>query len=138
MSCRRQLEMNLLTLGSSLICVIVTPVMTLAQNTISTYAGGGAVGSTTATVDLPGPSGAIRDVAGNTYIAAPYSTYVFKLSGTTVSTFAGVGYENFSGDGNLANLAGLALPSALAIDSKGNIYIADYGNSRIRMVATNG
>jgi len=86
MSCRRQLKMNLLTFGVSLICVIVTPVMTLAQNTISTYAGGGAVGSTAATVDLPGPSGAIRDAAGNTYIAAPYSTYVFKLSGTTVST----------------------------------------------------
>ena len=129
MSRPRQLR-NVFSL--SLICIVLVPIVLQAQNTISTYAGGGAVGTTAATVDLPGPSGAIRDAAGNTYIAAPYSTYVFKLSGTTVSTFAGVGYENFSGDGNLANAAGLALPTALAMDSKGNIYTAEVQGKRVQ------
>jgi len=137
MSSRRQL-IDVLAISLWVLCLVLAPVASQAQNTISTYAGGGAVGSTASTVDLPGPSGVIRDAAGNTYIAAPYSTYVFKVSGTTVTTFAGVGYENYSGDGNVATKAGLALPTALAIDSKGNIYIADPGNSRIRMVATTG
>lgn len=128
-SIRRQLS------GLGLLGLLLSPVALPAQNTISTYAGGGKVGTTATTVDLPGPSGVIRDAAGNTYIAAPYSTYVFKLTGTTVSTFAGLGYEVFGGDGNLASKAGLDLPSALAIDTKGNIYIVDPGGSRIREVS---
>jgi sugar lactone lactonase YvrE len=135
MSSRRQLTIDVLAVALCLLCLVLAPLAAQAQNIISTYAGGGAVGTTASTVDLPGPSGVIRDAALNTYIAAPFSTYVFKVTGTAVSTFAGVGYENFSGDNSLASKAGLALPSALAIDSNGNIYIADYGNSRIRMVA---
>ena len=120
--------------GLCLLGLLLSAVVLPAQNTISTYAGGGKVGTTATTVNLPGPSGVIRDGAGNTYIAAPYSTYVFKLSGSTVSTFAGLGYEVFGGDGNVASKAGLDLPSALAIDTKGNIYIVDPGGSRIREV----
>ncbi len=126
-SLRRGLSVTLATVGLA--------VASLAQNTISTYAGGGAVPTSATALDLPGPTGAIRDTAGNTYIAAPYSTYVFKLTGSTVSTFAGLGYELYSGDGGLANKAGLDFPTGLAIDTKGNIYISDPGGSRIRKVA---
>jgi sugar lactone lactonase YvrE len=135
MSLRRSLSVTLASIGFLVLCLILAPVTSLAQNTISTFAGGGAFGTTATTLDLPGPSGAIRDTSGNTYIAAPYSTYVFKLSGTTVSSFAGLGYELYFGDGGLANKAGLDLPTALAIDGSGNIYIADPGGSRIRKVA---
>jgi hypothetical protein len=130
----RQLSVDAIAISLCVLCLVLAPVASQAQNTISTYAGGGPVGNTASTVDLPGPSGVLRDAALNTYIAAPYSTYVFEVTGTAVTTFAGVGYENFSGDGNAAAKAGLALPTALAIDSLGNIYIADPGNSRIRMV----
>jgi len=105
-----------------------------AQNIISTYAGSAFTPTTPQFVDLPAPSAAIKDSAGNTYVAAPYSTYVFKLSGGTVSAFAGLGYGGYNGDGIPANTADLVSPTALAIDTKGNIYIADFGNSRIRMV----
>jgi sugar lactone lactonase YvrE len=129
----------LVAISLSLFSVLFTPLASFAQNTISTYAGGGAPATTTTTLDLPGPTGVIRDSSLNTYIAAPYSTYVFKVTGTAVSTYAGLGYEVYKGDGGLASAAGLDLPSALAIDTKGNIYIADPGGSRIREVSsTNG
>ncbi|MFY9979932.1 MAG: choice-of-anchor D domain-containing protein [Candidatus Sulfotelmatobacter sp.] len=105
-----------------------------AQNAISEYAGGGTAGGAASSVDLPGPTAAVRDASGNTYIAAPYSTYVFKMTNGTVTTFAGTGIEGYGGDSGPASAAILAVPTGLAIDSKGDIYIADPGNSRVRMV----
>jgi trimeric autotransporter adhesin len=107
-----------------------------AQNTINTFAGGGAAGGAALSIDLPGPTAAVRDGAGNTYFTAPYSTYVFKMSNGTVTTYAGSGVEGFGGDGGQSTSAILALPSGLTIDGKGNLYIADFGTARIRMVNT--
>ncbi len=107
-----------------------------AQNTIGEFAGsaGGATLASPSSVDLPGPTAAVRDTSGNTYIAAPYSTYVFKMTNGLISSFAGTGIEGYGGDGGPASMATLAVPTGLAVDSKGNIYIADPGNSRVRMV----
>jgi len=51
-----------------------------------------------------------------------------------VHHLAGSGTANFSGDGGPAKAAGLNDPRAIAVDSRGNAYIADYGNHAIRMV----
>jgi hypothetical protein len=51
-----------------------------------------------------------------------------------VRLFAGTGSPGFSGDGGLAIAAGLNDPRAITVDSRGNAYIADYGNHAIRMV----
>ncbi|MHB1025900.1 MAG: NHL repeat-containing protein [Desulfobacteria bacterium] len=51
-----------------------------------------------------------------------------------VRLFAGTGSPGFSGDGGPATAAGLNDPRAIAVDSRGNAYIADYGNHAIRMV----
>jgi DNA-binding beta-propeller fold protein YncE len=51
-----------------------------------------------------------------------------------VRTFAGTGNTGFSGDGGLATAAQLFDPRAVTVDSRGNAYIADYGNHAIRMV----
>ncbi len=48
--------------------------------------------------------------------------------------FAGTGSPGFSGDGGPATAAGLSDPRAIAVDSRGNAYIADYGNHAVRMV----
>jgi len=111
-----------------------------SQNTISTVVGGGATPTTPLTANIPGPTAAVRDKSGNTYIAAPLSRNVFELtSGGTLSVFAGLGYGGFSGDGGLASAAVMGDPAAIAFDSKGNMFIADYGSSRIRRVdATTG
>lgn len=56
----------------------------------------------------------------------------------TISTIAGTGKLGYSGDGKKARRAQLRLPTAVAIDSKGNVFIADDMNHRIRRVSSNG
>ena len=51
-----------------------------------------------------------------------------------VRVFAGTGSPGFSGDGGLAPLARLYDPRSITVDSRGNAYIADFGNHAIRMV----
>ncbi len=113
----------------------LSPISAHSQNIITTVVGGGATPTTPLTADIPGPTAAVRDKSGNTYIAAPLSRNVFELtSGGTLSTFAGLGYGGFSGDGGLASAAVMGDPAAITFDSKGNMFIADYGSSRIRRV----
>jgi RHS repeat-associated protein len=56
----------------------------------------------------------------------------------TIHTVAGTGSWGFSGDGGPATLGGLANPTGVAVDSNGNLYIADLGNRRIRRVRPDG
>jgi len=51
-----------------------------------------------------------------------------------VRVLAGTGTLGFSGDTGPATAGGLNDPRAIAVDSRGNAYIADYGNHAIRMV----
>jgi len=55
-----------------------------------------------------------------------------------LTTVAGTGTGGFSGDGGPATNALLGYPYNLAADSAGNLFIAEYGNHRIRKVDTNG
>lgn len=57
---------------------------------------------------------------------------------TVITTIAGNGTQNYSGDGGQATSATLNQPAGVAVDSSGNVYIADTGNARIRMVNTSG
>ena len=52
----------------------------------------------------------------------------------SVYSFAGTGAAGYSGDGFAATSAALNNPSAVAVDSRGNVYIADSGNHALRMV----
>jgi hypothetical protein len=54
-----------------------------------------------------------------------------------ITTVAGIGTAGYSGDNGPANLAQLRNAVGLAVDSSGNLYIADDGNHRVRKV-TNG
>jgi hypothetical protein len=51
-----------------------------------------------------------------------------------VFNFTGIGTAGYSGDGFTAASAALNNPSAVAVDSRGNVYIADSGNHALRMV----
>jgi len=55
-----------------------------------------------------------------------------------ITTVAGQGDPGYSGDGRKARGAQLDLPVALAVDSKGILYIADSENHRVRKVDLNG
>lgn len=56
----------------------------------------------------------------------------------TISSIAGNGNAGFSGDGGPAISAEFDNPIGLALDSEGNIYIADPGNNRVREVTPSG
>jgi trimeric autotransporter adhesin len=84
-------------------------------------------------------SSAIVDGSGNTYVADYSNQRVRKIDASgIVTTFAGTGSWGFSGDGGAATAAKLYDPYGLAADAAGNIYIADYGNNRVRKVDPSG
>jgi sugar lactone lactonase YvrE len=112
--------------------------------TITTFAGGGKPGSlgdgglaTSAT--LRSPSGVAVDGQGNLYIADRDNSRVRKVNRSgTITTFAGTDKERFSGDGGPATSALLYRPDGVAVDGRGNIYIADTFNNRVRKVSPGG
>src|SRR5205814_1120951 len=52
-----------------------------------------------------------------------------------ITTVAGNGVQGFAGDGGPATSARLSSPAAAALDRGGNLFIVDFGNSRIRKVS---
>jgi uncharacterized protein (TIGR03437 family) len=111
---------------------------------ISTVAGIGRMpfamnGGRAVNAELIQPRGVAVDSAGNTYVSDAYYQQVFQISSSgTISVFAGNGLPGFSGDGGPATSAELYNPQDLAVDSAGNVYIADLSNSRIRKVTPSG
>lgn len=85
---------------------------------------------------ITGISDIIFDRQGNIYIADQFNNCVRRIDIKTgiIDTVAGNGDFNFTGDGGDAKNAALALPSNLAIDRQGNLYISDQFNNAIRIV----
>jgi uncharacterized protein (TIGR03437 family) len=81
------------------------------------------------------PSGIAVDSAGDLYIADTYNNRVRKVSNGVITTFAGSGNDIFGGDNGPATKADVFEPMAVAVDSAGDLYIADFGNGRIRKVS---
>jgi sugar lactone lactonase YvrE len=105
---------------------------------IFTVAGNGGFGyaeGQATSVPLAGPGGMAVDSAGNLYIADRFNNRIRKVSGGVISTVAGNGTAGSSGDGGPATKASLAAPSGVAVDAAGNLYLADLGNGRIRVVS---
>ena len=81
------------------------------------------------------PTGVVADNNGNIYVVASKQNRVLKISAERhVTVAAGNGSMGFSGDGGPADQARLALPTSIALDPAGNLFIADTGNKRIRRV----
>jgi sugar lactone lactonase YvrE len=98
----------------------------------SGYSGDGGPASD---AQLTGPRGLAVDAAGNLFIADSGNHAVRKVAvDGTITTVAGTGNRGFSGDGGSAKRARLNTPTAVSVDSKGNLYIADTLNHRIRKV----
>jgi uncharacterized protein (TIGR03437 family) len=84
------------------------------------------------------PTGIVLDGQGNVFFSDSQSSVVRRI-GTDgiITTVAGTGTPGYSGEG-LATSAQLSTPEGLALDSKGNLYIADRYNNRVRRVAPGG
>jgi sugar lactone lactonase YvrE len=82
------------------------------------------------------PAGIALDAASNLYIADAANQRVRKVSANgVITTVAGNGTIGFSGDNGPAVLAQMNAPIGVAVDSAGNLYIADANNNRIRKVS---
>ena len=102
---------------------------------INTVAGGGPANGAGATTASVSPTGTAVDAFGNVYIASVSDNRVYKVSNGAISIVAGNGIPGFSGDGGPAAGAEIASPYGVAVDSSGNVYIADTSNDRIRLVS---
>ena len=74
--------------------------------------------------------------AGALYVADAHNHRIWRVDAGdgTVSVFAGMGEPGFAGDGGAARSAALESPADLVFDSFGALYVADYGNGRIRVI----
>jgi PKD repeat protein len=107
---------------------------------VSTYAGDGFIGA------LDGPASSARfnfpigiacDTAGNLFVADQYNHKIRKINAAgIVSTLCGDGVSGFvNGTGLVSRFS---MPTGIAVDLAGNVFVADYGNHSIRKVTSTG
>jgi len=110
---------------------------------ISTVAGDGTQGFSgdggpAINAELGAPAG-VTVHGGNFYIADTFNQRIRKVNPSgIISTIAGNGTPGFSGDGGPAISAMISYPGSLGFDSKGNLYVGDDGNQRVRKIDSNG
>ena len=111
-------------------------ITTVAGNGTQGYNGDG-IAATTA--ELNTPFGVAADSSGNIYIADTDNERIRKV-GTSgiITTFAGTGTGGYNGDGIAATAAELGLPTGVAVDAAGDLYIADQSGQRVRKVDASG
>ncbi len=113
------------------------------QYTVSTIAGVGASpgwsgdGGAATSAQMSTPIRALVDGAGNVYVTDLGNSSIRFVSASTgvMNSITGAGLPGFSGDGGGAIGAHLSSPHDIALDAAGNLYIADTGNARIRIVS---
>jgi sugar lactone lactonase YvrE len=115
-----------------------------ASGMIATVAGTGEEGylgdgEAAVSAKLSAPRGVAADAAGRIYIADTGNNCIRKVGADgIIRTVAGTGEEGYLGDGGAAVSGKLSAPGGVAVDSSGNIYVADTGNHCIRKIDARG
>ena len=111
-------------------------ITTIAGNGSSGYSGDGGPATE---ASLSGPVGVFVTASGTIYIADTGNNVVrFVDAAGIIHTIAGNHTAGFSGDGGPATSASLNFPWSVAVDAKGNAYISDTNNYRVRIVDAGG
>jgi sugar lactone lactonase YvrE len=111
-----------------------------SEGIITTVAGDGQPGYTgdggpAAEARIHTPGGLALGADGSLYVADIDNHAIRKISPEgTITTVAGIGHPGYSGDGDRATEAALREPRDVAMGPDGSLYIADFGNNRIRRV----
>jgi sugar lactone lactonase YvrE len=105
------------------------------DNIINTVAGGALPANQGTLADLPSPAAVVEDGNGNIYISPPNSFYIFKMSSSgSLSIYAGTGIFGAGGNNGPAVKATLGGVMALALNSKGDLYLSDKGANSVRCI----
>lgn len=111
-------------------------IRTIAGNGLAGYSGDGGLATE---AELNSPSDVAVASDGTIYVADKNNSRVRKIdTDRVISTFAGTGQSDFSGDGGPASVAALSFPSGVGLDQNDALYVADRANNRIRMVDASG
>jgi streptogramin lyase len=108
-------------------------ITTVAGNGQKGYSGDGGP-ATRATLNEP--YGVLPDREGNLFIVDRLNCAIRRVDAKTgvISTYAGNGQKGYGGDGGPAHQAQMKEPNALDIDPKGDLYVADVTDNRIRKI----
>lgn len=114
--------------------------MITSGGVVTTLAGSGSQGHNDATgtsASFNEPLGVAVDSFGNVFVADTTNDTIRKITpGGSVSTYAGIALSSGNTNSNtVATAATFAAPAAVAVDSSGNVYVADTGNNVIRKIA---
>ncbi|MEO8132570.1 MAG: RHS repeat-associated core domain-containing protein [Betaproteobacteria bacterium] len=111
---------------------------------ITTVAGTGEFGSSgdggpAVAAKLFGPWGIAVSAEGNLYISDSNNNRIRRVGPDgIITTVAGTGVPGFGGDEGPASVAKLSFPVGLALGPDGSVFVADYGNNRVRRLTPDG
>ena len=107
-------------------------ITTIAGSGVSGYIGDGAAATS---AKLNSPRSLAVDKLGNVYVVDMGNNVIRQInSNGVISTYVGTGAAGYTGDGGAAHQATINSPAGIAVDSNGNLYIADTNNAVVRVV----